>query len=68
MKMYKRFPDEYNIFPQTYVLPVEYQEFKCQFEKYARQMHGMHTASATKKKPKDKEKEEIFIIKPENMC
>ena len=34
MKMLKRFPDEYNMFPQTYVLPVEYQEFKSQFEKY----------------------------------
>ena len=31
-------------------------------------MHGMHTQSATKKKSKKDEKEEIFIIKPENMC
>ena len=29
MKMYRRFPEEYNIFPQTYVLPVEYMEFKA---------------------------------------
>ena len=29
MKMYKRFPEEYDFFPQTYVLPVEYTEFKA---------------------------------------
>ena len=61
MKMYKRFPDEFNFFPQTYVLPVEYMEFKAQFEKYARQMHG---SSAKKSKAGG----ETFIIKPENQC
>lgn len=29
MKMYKRFPKEFSFFPQTYVLPVEYMEFKA---------------------------------------
>lgn len=29
MKMYKRFPEEFDFFPQTYVLPVEYTEFKA---------------------------------------
>lgn len=63
MKMYKRFPEEYNFFPQTYVLPIEYTEFKAQFEKYARQMHGNSA-----KKPDRKGGNETFIIKPENQC
>ena len=29
MKMYKRYPEQYNFFPQTYLLPVEYNEFKA---------------------------------------
>ena len=28
MRMYKRFPEQYDFFPQTYQLPVEYNEFK----------------------------------------
>ena len=28
MKMQKQFPDEYDFFPKTFVLPVEYNEFK----------------------------------------
>jgi tubulin polyglutamylase TTLL6/13 len=28
MKMRKLFPEQYNFFPVTYVLPVEYNEFK----------------------------------------
>ena len=59
--MYKRFPEEYDFFPQTYVLPVEYMEFKSQFEKYARIMNG-----SSSKKPQ--KAAETFIIKPENMC
>ena len=31
-RMYKRFPDEYNFFPQTWVLPSEYSEFRKQFD------------------------------------
>ena len=28
MKMRKQFPEQYNFFPQTYILPVEYHEFR----------------------------------------
>lgn len=62
MKMYKRHPEEYDFFPQTYVLPVEYMEFKAQFERYARVMNGVSSA----KKPI--RSSETFIIKPENLC
>ena len=61
MKMFKRFPEEYDFFPQTYVLPVEYTEFKAQFEKFARQMHGNSNKKHTRA-------DETFIIKPENLC
>jgi len=33
MKMKKSFPETYNFFPQTYLLPTDYQEFKNQFLK-----------------------------------
>ena len=62
MKLYKRFPEEYDFFPQTYVLPVDYMEFKAQFAKYAQQMHGN---SAKKNNSKS---DETYIIKPENLC
>lgn len=62
MKMYKRFPEEFDFFPQTYVLPVEYTEFKAQFEKYGRQVN---VASAKKQ---SRSGGETFIIKPENLC
>jgi tubulin polyglutamylase TTLL6/13 len=29
MKMRKQYPSDYNFFPQTYLLPVEYNEFKA---------------------------------------
>jgi tubulin polyglutamylase TTLL6/13 len=28
MKMRKAFPEDYNFFPQTYLLPLDYTEFK----------------------------------------
>ena len=31
-RMQKRFPEEYNFFPQTWVLPSEYSEFRKQFD------------------------------------
>ncbi|KAL4499341.1 hypothetical protein ABPG72_006927 [Tetrahymena utriculariae] len=33
MKMRKQFPDQYKFFPQTWLLPAEYNEFRNQFEK-----------------------------------
>lgn len=42
MKMRKEYPSEYDFFPQTFVLPVEYMEFKAQFERYARAMKGTY--------------------------
>ena len=42
MKMLKLYPSEYDFFPQTFVLPVEFNDFKAQFEKYARAMKGTY--------------------------
>ncbi|KAL4454548.1 hypothetical protein ABPG74_021753 [Tetrahymena malaccensis] len=33
MKMRKQFPDQYKFFPQTWLLPAEYNDFRNQFEK-----------------------------------
>lgn len=33
MKMQKQFPELYKFFPQTWLLPSEYSEFKAQFDK-----------------------------------
>jgi tubulin polyglutamylase TTLL6/13 len=32
MKMKKQFPDEYKFFPQTWLLPAEYNDLRNQFE------------------------------------
>ena len=37
MRMYRLYPEQYDFFPQTYLLPVEYNDFKIQCEKVARQ-------------------------------
>lgn len=31
-RMQKRFPDDYKFFPQTYLLPSEYSDFRNQFQ------------------------------------
>lgn len=57
MKMRKQFPDDYNFFPVTYVLPVEYNEFKNQFN----QMRNKQSCSSPAKPI-------TFIVKPEASC
>ena len=52
MKMRRVFPEAYNFFPITYVLPVEYHEFKNQFFRLRSHDKGDTT----------------FIIKPEASC
>jgi tubulin polyglutamylase TTLL6/13 len=32
MKMKKQFPEDYNFFPMTWMLPVEYHELKAYFD------------------------------------
>ena len=59
MRLYKLYPDEYDFFPRTYLLPVEYNEFKLQFKK-----DPAKKDSATKEAAET----ETFIIKPENLC
>ena len=65
MKMQKQFPDEYDFFPKTFVLPVEYNEFKVQFEKHARAMKGTYNQGETNYRALQNQ---TYIIKPENMC
>ena len=66
MKMQKDFPGEYDFFPKTFVLPVEYNEFKVQFERHARAMKGTyHQPADTNYKALQNQ---TFIIKPENLC
>jgi tubulin polyglutamylase TTLL6/13 len=36
MKMRKQFPEDYKFFPQTWLLPSEYADFKLQFQKVVR--------------------------------
>lgn len=33
MKLRKQFPEDYKFFPQTWLLPAEYNDFKNQFQK-----------------------------------
>lgn len=62
LKMQKKFPDEYDFFPQTYILPVDYAEFKSQFEKFVPKIAGGSSAK------KEKKGDACFIVKPDNMC
>ena len=63
MKMQKQFPEEYDFFPKTFVLPVEYNEFKVQFEKHARAMKGTYNQGETNYRALQNQ---TYIIKPEN--
>lgn len=35
-KMKKQFPDQYKFFPQTWLLPAEYNELKIEFDKISK--------------------------------
>ena len=56
MRMYRRFPEQFDFFPQTYMLPVEFNDFKAQFDRHNRKaaVHGGET--------------QTFIMKPEAQC
>jgi tubulin polyglutamylase TTLL6/13 len=52
--MYKRYPDEYKFFPQTWLLPADFGDFKKQFK------------DSTNKRKQIGRK--TFISKPEASC
>jgi tubulin polyglutamylase TTLL6/13 len=58
MRMKKIFPDDYNFFPKTWILPSEMTDFKNQF---STQNGG--TGLKTKKGG-----HKIFIVKPVHLC
>lgn len=64
MRMYRRFPEEFDFFPLTYVLPAEYGEWKAQFDRRGKARQG----SSAKKASGSKGGDATFIIKPENLC
>ena len=33
MRMFRKYPEQFDFFPQTYMLPTEYYEFKAQFDR-----------------------------------
>ena len=66
MKMYRRHPEEFEFFPQTYVLPVEYNEWRATFKKGYR--HGDAGNKNNDEKKQSSSNSETFIIKPENSC
>jgi tubulin polyglutamylase TTLL6/13 len=52
MKMKKIFPNKYNFFPRTWLLPMEASEFRNQFiDKFGRLV----------------QKKKTFIVKPDNL-
>ena len=51
-RMAKRFPEDYKFFPQTWLLPAEYGDFRKQFKENTRGKPGRKT----------------FISKPEASC
>ena len=53
-RMYKRYPDEYKFFPQTWLLPADFGDFKKQFK------------DSTNKRKQIGRK--TFISKPEASC
>ena len=69
MKMYRRHADEFDFFPQTYVLPVEYNEFRSQLEKPFRGL-GKRNENSDSKNASDSKpaSNDTYIIKPENLC
>jgi len=70
MKMQRQFPDEYNFFPKTWLLPSELTDFKNQFLSYS---YPTTTNAKNSTKPVatvpsyKKQKKKTFIVKPEGL-
>lgn len=54
MKMYKKFPDEYNFFPKTWVLPTQFTDLRNHYTRN-------NTSNSKGRKV-------TYIVKPDSMC
>lgn len=63
MKMMKQFPDDYDFFPQTWLLPAESSDFRNQFSN-----NLPSGQQSNNEKGKAKKTFKTYIVKPEAGC